>query len=41
MAEQERAQILERITQCGGNLSLAARALGVSRTSLYRKLAKS
>jgi transcriptional regulator with PAS, ATPase and Fis domain len=39
-AEQERQEILERMARHGGNLSLTARSMGLSRTSLYRKLAK-
>jgi transcriptional regulator of acetoin/glycerol metabolism len=40
LAAEERRAILERIGQCGGNLSEAARSLGLSRTSLYRKLGR-
>jgi transcriptional regulator with PAS, ATPase and Fis domain len=40
LAAEERQAILERIAQCGGNLSLAARSMGLSRTSLYRKLGR-
>ena len=40
LAEQERREILERMALLGGNLSLTARAMGLSRTSLYRKLGK-
>ncbi|MDR3672772.1 MAG: sigma-54-dependent Fis family transcriptional regulator [Holophaga sp.] len=40
LAEQERKEILERMALHGGNISLTARAMGISRTSLYRKLAK-
>ena len=40
LAAQERQVILDRIAQHGGNVSLAARSLGYSRTSLYRKLAR-
>ena len=38
LQEQERRQILELMSQYRGNLSLVAKALGISRTSLYRKL---
>jgi len=41
LAEQERTEILELISQHKGNLSKTARSMGISRTSLYRKLAKS
>jgi transcriptional regulator of acetoin/glycerol metabolism len=34
----ERAAILEAIRQSGGNVTQAMRALGVARTTLYRKL---
>jgi transcriptional regulator with PAS, ATPase and Fis domain len=40
LAEQERTEILELISQHKGNLSQTARSMGISRTSLYRKLAK-
>jgi sigma-54 dependent transcriptional regulator, acetoin dehydrogenase operon transcriptional activator AcoR len=40
MAEEERREILDLMTQHGGNLSRVARTLGLSRTSLYRKLGK-
>ena len=40
LADQEREQILEQMAGHGGNLSLTARAMGLSRTSLYRKLAR-
>jgi transcriptional regulator of acetoin/glycerol metabolism len=40
VAERERRQILEAMAQHGGNLSETARALGLSRTSLYRKMAR-
>jgi len=38
LAEQERQEILAVMAAHRGNLSLTARALGLSRTSLYRKL---
>jgi transcriptional regulator with PAS, ATPase and Fis domain len=41
LVEQERTEILELISQHKGNLSQTARSMGISRTSLYRKLAKS
>jgi transcriptional regulator of acetoin/glycerol metabolism len=34
----ERGQILKVLSQTGGNKAAAARALGVSRRALYRKL---
>jgi len=40
LAELERKEILELIDRHKGNLSETARALGLSRTSLYRKLAR-
>jgi len=36
--EQEEALIHQVVAECGGNLSEAARRLGVGRTTLYRKL---
>ena len=38
LAEQERNEILALMAEHQGNLSLTARTLGISRTSLYRKL---
>jgi len=40
-AEQERRDILAAMARSDGNLSETARALGISRTSLYRKMARS
>jgi len=40
MAERERQEILAAMSSHGGNLSETARALGLSRASLYRKLAR-
>jgi transcriptional regulator of acetoin/glycerol metabolism len=34
----EREAIRQALAQAGGNLSLAARQLGISRNTLYRKL---
>ena len=39
MADQDRKEILACMARCDGNLSETARTLGISRTSLYRKLA--
>jgi transcriptional regulator of acetoin/glycerol metabolism len=36
--ELERQHIQRTIAACQGNLSLAARVLGIGRTTLYRKL---
>lgn len=38
LAEQERAAVEGALSWAGGNRSLAARALGISRASLYQKL---
>ena len=38
LAEQERREIFELMARNGGNLSQVAKALDISRTSLYRKL---
>jgi len=40
LATQERAAVLAAMAEAGGNLSAAARALGVSRAALYRRLEK-
>jgi DNA-binding protein Fis len=38
--EMERSYIEEVVRACGGNQAQAARVLGISRTSLWRKLRK-
>ena len=38
LEDAERRAILDAITACGGKLSEAARALGISRSTLYRKM---
>ena len=38
LAEIEKRHILQRLEQCGGNRSEAARQLGISRNTLARKL---
>jgi transcriptional regulator of acetoin/glycerol metabolism len=38
LEEMERHHIERAIAACNGNLSLAARVLGIGRTTLYRKL---
>ena len=40
LAEEDRRQLLDVIARTRGNMSEAARALGISRTSLYRRLAR-
>jgi sigma-54 dependent transcriptional regulator, acetoin dehydrogenase operon transcriptional activator AcoR len=40
LAEQEHERILRTMAEHGGNLSRTARALGISRTALYRKLGR-
>ncbi|HEY6642444.1 response regulator [Povalibacter sp.] len=40
LAAQERAAVLRAMTDAQGNLSAAARALGLSRAALYRRLQK-
>ena len=40
LAAQERAAVLAAMAQAEGNLSAAARALGLSRAALYRRLDK-
>ena len=37
--QAERALMLKTLRSCGGNISNAARCLGIGRTTLYRKLA--
>ena len=39
LAEAERRAIVRALSRVGGNLSAAARAIGISRSTLYRKLA--
>lgn len=39
-AAQERQRLLQVLSETGGNLSEAARRLGIARTTLYRKLKK-
>ncbi|MDP6506102.1 MAG: helix-turn-helix domain-containing protein, partial [Planctomycetota bacterium] len=38
MAEIDKEYILEVVRRKGGNLNAAARSLGISRSSLYRRL---
>ena len=40
LAEMEKRAILSALSECRGDISKAARTLGVSRATLYRKLAK-
>jgi transcriptional regulator with PAS, ATPase and Fis domain len=40
LKDMERTLIVAQMDQCGGNISKAARMLGVSRPTLYRKLRK-
>lgn len=39
LADHDRQHVLDTLARCGGNVSRAARALGVSRGLLYRRLA--
>ena len=39
LAEAERRTIVRALSRAGGNLSAAARLIGISRSTLYRKLA--
>ncbi len=36
--EQEKQELIELISRCGGNISQAAREMGVSRNTIYRKI---
>lgn len=38
LAEPERRLILQALSDCGGNRSLAAQKLGINRTTLYKKM---
>lgn len=38
LREQSRQRVQQTLTECGGNVSEAARRLGISRTTLYRAL---
>ena len=38
LRQQNRQQVQQTLSQCGGNVSEAARRLGISRTTLYRAL---
>ena len=38
LREQSRLRVQQTLTECGGNVSEAARRLGISRTTLYRAL---
>ena len=40
LSEMERRYVTEVLQRCQGNLSEAARALGIGRTTLYRKIEK-
>jgi transcriptional regulator of acetoin/glycerol metabolism len=39
LADAERRTIVRALSRVGGNLSAAARLVGISRSTLYRKLA--
>nr|WP_237613593.1 helix-turn-helix domain-containing protein [Pseudomonas syringae] len=41
MRDRSAQHVLEVVRQCGGNISQAARVLGLSRTTLYRVLKNS
>ena len=38
LRDRERAEILNAVAQCGGNMTETARRLGISRSTLYLKL---
>lgn len=38
LRQQNRQRVQQTLTECGGNVSEAARRLGISRTTLYRAL---
>jgi transcriptional regulator of acetoin/glycerol metabolism len=40
LKENEKEKIREVVKECGGNISKAARLLGINRSTLYRKLRK-
>ncbi|MFM4701874.1 sigma-54-dependent Fis family transcriptional regulator [Aeromonas bivalvium] len=40
LREQSRLRVQQTLTECGGNVSEAARRLGISRTTFYRHLAR-
>jgi transcriptional regulator of acetoin/glycerol metabolism len=40
MKAAKRAMILAQVQVCGGNLTLAARRLGIARSTLYVRLAE-
>lgn len=40
LREQSRQRVQQTLTECGGNVSEAARRLGISRTTFYRHLAR-
>jgi transcriptional regulator of acetoin/glycerol metabolism len=40
LEDMERAMIVETLKKCKGNRSLAARRLGIGRSSLWRKMRK-
>jgi transcriptional regulator of acetoin/glycerol metabolism len=40
LREQELQSMRQALRQCGGNVSAAARALGVSRNTIYRRLGR-
>ncbi|MGS0757757.1 helix-turn-helix domain-containing protein, partial [Roseateles sp. GG27B] len=40
LEEAERMAIMRAVKNCQGNLAQAARALGVSRSTLYRKVGR-